>query len=302
MSCLTSNAPIDIIPSNSSGICDTKCDYKFKYQNSSCVGKNLGKYILLSYDNSSSVVTYNMIHYNVDQVRIYSPSLHSFNGNKTDAEMIIIHISNTGEAPLLVCLPIKISNSSTSMLSTIISTMQRNAPTEGDSTTIMMNDYNLGKIIPKGEFHTYVANEPYQPCSEMVNYIVYDANNSSLSITKDVHDNLIEIIADSGIKSKVNGTVQFFTNPKGSNTMTEDDIYIDCSPVGESEENTTVVNNYNSDNDNSWNNLKKNVGFQMFIGIILFAIILIIFNYLAVAIGLIGKSSGNLISNITSTG
>ena len=50
MSCPTSNAPIDIVSSKSSGNCEAKCDYKFKYQNSSCVGKNLGTYISLSYE------------------------------------------------------------------------------------------------------------------------------------------------------------------------------------------------------------------------------------------------------------
>ena len=156
MSCSSSNAPIDITSSKSSGKCDLKCDYKFKYQTSSCVGKNMGDYISLSYDNSSSSsITFNLTSYIVKEVRIYHPSLHSFNGNKLDAEMVIVHTSSTGEIPLLVCIPIKISNStslSSGFFRNVVSTMSNNAPSEGDSTTIKMNNYNLNFLFQKNHF------------------------------------------------------------------------------------------------------------------------------------------------------
>jgi carbonic anhydrase len=292
MSCSTSNSPIDINSSNITGNCDSKCNYKYKYQSSSCVGKNLGNYISLSYDNSSSLINYNEISYYVKELRLYYPSLHSYNGNKADAELVIVHMSNTGEMPLLVCIPIKISSTSTPILMNVISTMARNAPTEGDSTTIKMLEYNLGRIIPKKGYYTYTATEPYQPCVETVNFIVYDINDTYLSMTSDLYNKLKNIIIQTNFEVK--DGVQFFYNSKGPNTISEDDIYIDCQPVGESEETTTIINESYTENEYSWENLKNNDGFKLLIGIIIFLVILLIFNYFTIGIGIFMKGSENI--------
>lgn len=294
MSCSTSNAPIDISSSNSSGKCDYKCDYKFKYQTSSCVGKNMGDYISLSYDNaSSSYVSFNLTSYIVKEVRIYHKSLHSFNGNKLDGELIIVHSSNTGEMPLLVCIPIKVSNStsiSSGFFRNVVTTMSKNAPSEGDSTTIKINNYNLNLLVPKKPFYSYTATEPYQPCSENVNYVVYDSSEIYLDIPQDVYDNLKKIILENYYEVKPG--VSFFYNSKGPNESSEDDIYIDCQPVGQSDETTTVVNdNSNSINyDFSLEDLKNNDFFKFLLSIIIFLIIIYFFYSITSIFKLFGKN------------
>ena len=294
MSCSTSNAPIDISSSNSSGKCDYKCDYKFKYQTSSCVGKNMGDYISLSYDNaSSSYVSFNLTSYIVKEVRIYHKSLHSFNGNKLDGDLIIVHSSNTGEMPLLVCIPIKVSNStsiSSGFFRNVVTTMSKNAPSEGDSTTIKINNYNLNLLVPKKPFYSYTATEPYQPCSENVNYVVYDSSEIYLDIPQDVYDNLKKIILENYYEVKPG--VSFFYNSKGPNESSEDDIYIDCQPVGQSDETTTVVNdNSNSINyDFSLEDLKNNDFFKFLLSIIIFLIIIYFFYSITSIFKLFGKN------------
>ena len=116
MSCPNATGPIDISMSKIKGKCDLKCAYHFDYNNSSCVATNQGEYISLAYDKSSSPpVIYNALGYYVKEIRIFCPSLHSYNGEKTDGEFIIIHTSNTGEKPLLVCIPIQSNNVSNSI-------------------------------------------------------------------------------------------------------------------------------------------------------------------------------------------
>jgi carbonic anhydrase len=297
MSCSSSDAPIDISSSKSSGKCDLKCDYKFSYQTSSCVGKNMGDYISLSYDNSSSSsITFNLTSYVVKEVRIYHPSLHSFNGNKLDAEMVIVHTSNTGEMPLLVCIPIRISNStsiSAGFFRNVVTTMSKNAPSEGDSTTIIINNYNLNYLIPKKPFYSYTGIEPYQPCSEKVNYVVYDASEIYLDIPQNVYDNLKKIVKENYYKSKTG--VQFFYNSKGANTATSDDIYIDCQPVGKSEETTDIINDtsYSSSSDYSFEDLKNNDAFKFIIATIIFLIIIYLLYGLASIFKLISKNIDN---------
>lgn len=295
MSCSSSNAPIDISSSNSSGKCDYKCDYKFKYQTSSCIGKNMGDYISLSYDNaSSSFVTFNSLSYVVKEVRIYHKSLHSFNGNKLDAEMIIIHTSNTGEMPLLVCIPIKISNSvstSSGFFRNIVTSMSKNAPSEGDSTTIKINNYNLNSLVPKKPFYSYTATEPFQPCSENVNYVVYDASEIYLDIPQDVYKKLQKIIAENYYTVK--SGVSFFYNANGANTATSDDIYIDCQPVGESEEMTTTVNDSSNSStyDFSFESLKDNDFIKFLLAVIIFFVIIYFFYGIVSAFKMIGKKA-----------
>jgi len=293
MSCSSSDSPIDISSSNSSGKCDLKCEYRFRYQSSSCIGKNMGDYISLSYDNSSSSsVTFNLISYIVKEVRIYHPSLHTFNGNKLDGEMVIVHTSNTGEMPLLVCIPIRVLNSasvSSVFFSNVVKTMSKNAPSEGDSTTIKMNNYNLNLFVPKKPFYSYTGTEPYQPCSEKVNYVVYDASEIYLDITQNVYDNLKKIIKENYYTTK--SGVPFFYNSKGPNTATSDDIYIDCQPTGESEETTDVVNDTSTTlSDYSFEDLKNNDMFKFIIGLILFLILIYFFYGLASSFKLVSKS------------
>ena len=85
MSCPNATAPIDISLSKITGKCDYKCSYSFNYNNSSCVATNRREYLKLSYDKSSSPpVLYNSSGYDVEEIRLYIPSLHSYSGTKTD--------------------------------------------------------------------------------------------------------------------------------------------------------------------------------------------------------------------------
>ena len=84
MSCPDANSPIDIDLQNIAGKCNLKCAYNYNYPVSSCSVTNRGTYISIRYDSSSSApVTYNTIPYNVQEIRIYNQSLHSFGGIKT---------------------------------------------------------------------------------------------------------------------------------------------------------------------------------------------------------------------------
>jgi hypothetical protein len=96
-----------------SGYCDLKCDYSFYYQPTSCsVYINTLETPVTSlnftYDKNPTgmnQVLYNGIEYDVSMVQIYSPSIHFFDCNLTDGEIVIVHQSNNGLI-LNVCLPI----------------------------------------------------------------------------------------------------------------------------------------------------------------------------------------------------
>lgn len=275
MSCSNATAPIDINTSNVVGKCDYKCEYSFHYNDSSCIATNRGDYISVSYDSSSSPpVTYNSSAYDVKEIRIYSPSLHSYMGNKTDGEAIIVHESASGAYPLLVCVPIKISNTGSigsNYLSNIVTTVAQNAPADGEQTTVNISRFNLNALVPRKPFFSYTATEPYQPCSTSKNeYIVFTLSDGSIGITKDILDKLHSIINANEYDIKKGASL--FYNEKGpTNADRDGEIYIDCQPVGQSEEEEIMVTDTGSSSFNfNTGDIMNNKYFQMFLGSLIF--------------------------------
>ena len=281
MSCPNATAPINISLSSITGKCDYKCSYSFQYNNSSCVATNRGDYISISYDKSSSPpVLYNASGFDVQEIRLYTPSLHSYNNSKTDGEFIIVHNSNTGAQPLLVCIPIKSNNTSSVsalLFKTLIDTMSSSAPSDGDSTTVNIHKFNLSTLVPRKPFFSYSATEPYQPCYENVDYIVFDPLNASLDMMPDTLSTLQSIIQSNPYDIKTGP--ELFYNEKGPSKGggdNGDDIYIDCQPVGESDETVDVVTTSGSYSSGDWLN---NPLIKILLGSLLFIIILYVIKY-----------------------
>jgi carbonic anhydrase len=276
MSCPNATAPIDISMSNIKGKCDLKCSYSFSYNNSSCIATNRGEYLKLSYDQSSSPpVLYNASGYDVQEIRLYIPSLHSYNGSKTDGELVIIHSSNTGAKPLLVCIPIKSNNTSSvsaMFFKTVIDTVANSAPSDGESTTVNIPRYNLSSIVPKKPFFSYSATEPYQPCYSSVEYIVYEPLHASLDMMPETLTKLQSIIQSNPYDIKTGPNL--FYNEKGPRKGgSGNDIYIDCQPVGSSDENTEVITDMGG-TSMSFSEWLANPLVKLILGSLLFIIIL----------------------------
>lgn len=256
MSCPNSTAPIDISDSNVAGKCEYKCSYKFHYNDSNCVATNRGNYISISYDKSSTPpVKYNSVGYDVQESRLYIPSLHTYNNSRSDGELVVVHRSNTGSNPLLVCIPIQTNNTSSAsalLLETIVATVANNAPSEDESTTVPISSFNLNAIIPQKPFYSYTATEPYQPCSSETDYVVFSTAQVALDMKPSTLQSLQNIIENHPY-TVASGPLLFY-NEKGSTQGGTGEIYIDCRPVGQTEETTDVITNtgtYNNDID--WN-------------------------------------------------
>ena len=106
MSCDKSTAPINIPLSSKVYPCDLKCTYNFSYGNSNYNINNEQNFIQLSYDKNPNAksINFNTVPLSVQEIRLYSPSLHRYKGVKTDAELLIIHGGNG--INLIVSVPI----------------------------------------------------------------------------------------------------------------------------------------------------------------------------------------------------
>jgi len=317
MSCPNSNAPIDISIQKSSGKCDLKCAYNFKYPNSSCTATNRGDYISLSYDaTSTSPVTYNAVGYNVQEIRLYVPSLHTFNGSHAVGEIMIIHVSNKGTKPLLVCVPLTEGNSSSSeatfILSSIVTAMASNAPSEGETTNVNMNNFTMDAFVPKKPYFSYTAIQPYQPCVGDVDLIVFTPLMAKCSIDSGTLNKLNTIISENSYTTKT-GPLLFF-NEKGPGSSVGDEIYIDCKPVNQSAEETMITQSTESSSSSfsfsspsvsiDMNSILDSPAFQIFLASLLFIFILLVFSVVTKAFSGGGsKSSGTgMIASMTEAG
>lgn len=248
MTCDRSTAPINIPTSKSVYPCDLKCAYNFAYGNSSCNIKNEQNFVSLSYDKKSDAkaIRYNTKNLHVQEVRLYSPSLHKYRGQHADAELLIIHGGDGTN--LIVSVPIdsgsKISKGGT-LLNEIISQGLPRITNLGESASLGIDNYNLDYIVPSRPFFSYTGTLLYAPCNGKYNYIVFDKPNA-LNISAESLKQLRNVI--SPMTAPLRDTEPFYNklgpNLGGSN---DSDIYIECNPTGSDGE-VLLYNNDSEDN------------------------------------------------------
>lgn len=235
MSCSNSTAPINITQ-NYKSTCDRLCKFNYEYPQSNLSVLNQGSYLKIGYENSSTPsVIFNNVEMSVDEIRLYRPSLHQYNGNNADAELIIKHIGNGSN--VLVCIPISISASKTAssdLLDTILSNTLSKAPNQGESTQINITNFTLNDFVPTASFYSYKGTLPYDPCSGSYNYVVFDKRDGA-QISTTGFSNLSKLISKQTSQIKTN---QFFYNKTGSaeglsTTDLGDGYYLECDAAGD---------------------------------------------------------------------
>ncbi len=223
-----SNKIMNISMQNITGKCDSKCSYDFKYTESNSTAKNNGVFITLTYDSTNaSPVSYNGEKYNISSIMIASPSVHRFNNEKTQGEMIIEHVPVKGGNNLNVCIPL-VSSSETStaskLITGIIEKVAANAPSEGDSINLNISNFNLQNIVPRKPFFAYSSNR--------IDNIVFGLLEA-IPLSSATIKTLQQIIRPYLINMP---EVPLFYNSSGpvAGTKIGDGIYISCQPTGSS--------------------------------------------------------------------
>ena len=231
---------MNISASKISGDCTLKCAYSFEYLNSTCIAYNQGSYIFVKYDTANlAPVTYNENKYQVSYIILSPSSLQLYNGNKADAELLIVHSPVTSGNPLYVFVPIVGAGSSSSsasiMLSNIISGVSQSAPATGNKTTINMAEFTLQKIIPKKPFYSYTLT------STPKSVISFGIENA-IQLNTRALNTLTSLFPTPPTWSLFQvSNLPLFFNQQGPNTGGSEDIYIDCQPINASEETIEVA-------------------------------------------------------------
>ena len=214
------------------GNCDGKCSLSFKYQASACTVTNKGNYLSFGYENNDSQIVFNSSNYKVEDIRLYRPSINTFNSDRLDAELVVLHKNNLNEN-LAICVPVKKSNSSTPA-SSLFNQILSAAPVSNDErATVSVTDYSLNHFIPKASFYSYTGNLPWDRNIKNVNFVVFDKNQSNANIDDNTFELLKRLIEEKTFS--VSEDADVFYNKKGSTNIggkQDTDIYIDCQPTG----------------------------------------------------------------------
>jgi len=239
---MTIQPPMNISQGNIDNYCYETCAYTFKYKAStSCTVTNYGTYLQLSYDAGSSPVTFNGNDYNVNNIKIYSPSLHYFNnGTQTEGEIIITHNPISVGMPLIVCIPLSSrmgkSGEASQIITNIINETAKVELKKGDKPLDIksLTYYDLSGIVPKSPFYYYhdVTGD---------NIIVYGLQDA-ISIDSSVLEQLKKMITEETNVEYPSVDYYYYNKygPTVGGGSGDGEIYIDCQPTGNSEETTEV--------------------------------------------------------------
>ena len=232
MSC---NVPINIVRQQTDN-CNLKCKLWYNYGNSSCLLRNAKDQLIITYDGASDVL-FNSVPYKPTEIRIFKPSIHSYDGTYAEAELIIVH--SGGQNGLLICVPITLSETSISTKgTTLLEDIIRHSTDSTEVMTLNISDFNANNLIPKSSYFSYAGPIPYGECNPDTNaqYVVFHYKQGSMSVSKEMMDDLGKLIHDSYIP--IHDGKSFF-NEKGTidNGFAGDgQIYIDCQPTDEDAE------------------------------------------------------------------
>jgi carbonic anhydrase len=294
--------------------CNIYCTYHYDYNDSACIVSvnntdPSGNYLDIKYDlknsGTSSQVIFNGENYNVSSVRVYQPSIHTYDGQQAPMELLIFHDGGVSDK-LVVSIPYQSGSGSTDytssktgsqVLENIINDYYKLSPSPPPSSSsssssssnpqnLNITNFNLNNFIPKAKYYYYLGTElpKFGVCSQSnsTNYVLFDLSKGRQYISSDAISKIQNIIKNPSAFPITTNTLYKSSKFPNSDSAAanSDEIYIDCNPTGsEGEELYTPSDAYNSASKvssitNLLNGLKDSGVVQFIVSIILSIIVI----------------------------
>jgi hypothetical protein len=248
-------APLNIVKNlQTAQICKLKCSYQFTYTPTSLSIWNEGMFLFFGVDDVAiPPVIYNDTNYNVISAILVSPSLHTYNGSTTDAELIIWHMDSTFGKQLMVCVPIKANSETTADCATffdlIMQEVTQTAPGTNQHTIYSNPTFSLQPFVPMKPYYSYTGSnlllstllggkcykdDKGNSADTGADYLVYHIDNAiamsptALAALKKVIPKPLNVVS---VDEKLNPGGLYY-NPNGPVKLNSGEIYIDCQPTG----------------------------------------------------------------------
>ena len=213
MSCPT-NAPINL-PSAVNQPCSSKCNFEYNYGLARCSVTNQTTYLDIQCFDGNNTIKSDMISGSllVTGVRLYAPSLNSYDGFQADAELIITH--SGGGRTLYVCIPI-VSSEKVGPSAKWFSQVIPFAPTKkgsGATVGVNVNNFTLNDVIPQAAFTIYENGTFSWNCAQD-NVIILFNKNVAVNMKSRDYSTLSSLIKKASFSK---GTPKYLTfNSKGT--------------------------------------------------------------------------------------
>ena len=183
--CLAKNqSPINI-NSEQTQLCKSFCDFNTYYKTSECYINYKNNLITIKY-SSGSYLEYQNILYELREITIHTPSLHSIDNSKYDLELCLIHkISNDNKGTknkdtpdgIILCRLLE-EGPHYGKIEQFINQFINEIPKETisyDKLINVSNDWSANNILPENKsFFMYDGSLPFPPCNTNYKIIVYE--------------------------------------------------------------------------------------------------------------------------------
>ena len=184
---------------------------------------NQGDHLLIKFTASAAApapVQYNKNSYQVEEVRLYQPSLHTYFAGyeRAKGELIIIHTSveATTKSNLLICVPIMPDGSNTGSLKQfdpLITKAAKQVPSGAGKTggAVIQGELDLNQFVPKKPFFVYNGTGPFLGMCEENTILALELEGGAIAISPAALLNLQKIIAPANYPLAKNGGLLFYT-------------------------------------------------------------------------------------------
>ena len=228
--CISDNqSPINIL-SNTAKRCNMLCSLKMKYKKSKCNIYIKNNIPIINYDKGSTIL-YRDITYQLYQITIHTPSLHTIDNVQLCTELNLYHKTSNGGIVIISILVEENDrfSSSQDFFQQFIPYLKKNLsrptniPTDGN--------WNINQAIPNDKgFFLYKGSLPHPPCNEDITWIVF---KNPVNIQRKNFKQLKNILIDKYNNRKVqplNGRNIYFSNNE-RDIKNKQQVYVQCKKV-----------------------------------------------------------------------
>lgn len=185
--------------------CEAMCDIKLHYKPSKCFLNFVNNLVTIKY-SSGSYVEYKNLLYELKDITIHVPTLHSIDNSKYDLEVCLIHELSTSadksDTPNGFILSILFSQGDNFGLpSQFFNQIVNDIPRESLNSEKQVNvssDWNVSMLLPENKsFYIYDGSKPFPPCDTNYKIVVYrDIGTIGRSILEMLQANIGENVRD----------------------------------------------------------------------------------------------------------
>ena len=159
--------------------CETLCNFDTFYESSKCYVTYINNLIQLNYDKGS-YLKFQDILYELKNITIHAPSLHSIDGEKYDLEICLIHSLNSDESDTNGIILSRMFQKGPhygnpeNFINQFINDLPR-VEVSNEMEINVSNNWNVNMLLPKNKsYFMYEGSLPFPPCTEQYKVFVYE--------------------------------------------------------------------------------------------------------------------------------